>query len=99
MLHSQLQTEKDLYDRLEQTQRKDMLAQMLLRRINTEIKSIEDKIHGSERKKDAQCRHTKRLIQYVLEIVHRFRDNKDGRTDSLLQISLENVLQTQAGNQ
>jgi hypothetical protein len=99
VLHSQLQTEKDIYERLEQTQRKDMLAQMLLRRIEMQIKSLEERIHGSKRKENSTRRHTSRLIQYVHETVRRLRDYKDRRINSIFQIPAKAILQAEACNQ
>lgn len=98
MLHSQLENEISIYNKLINEGRKGIISHLLLSRQKKEIIILEDKIHEQTlRKESIKHKYPSRFIQYVWQIVYRFRNDKNRRNYSISAIPASATLQTQAG--
>lgn len=102
LLHSQLENEKKLFEKLASAGRKDLLAEMILKRVAREIVEIDKRIKDHEcatREKDSKRGFAHRFIQHVFEIVYRFGRHKDGGSRKILAIFTGAEVQAQGGRQ
>lgn len=98
VLQSQLENERARYERLIKDERKDLLAQLVLKRMEREIVSLERLANGEEnRHKSHQHRCAGGFIRYVRQVMHRFRNYKERRHYPIFSIPASATLQTQAG--
>lgn len=93
MLYTNLKIEEDTRALLVATGRKDIIAALLLARINREIEEIEEKIVREREKSDPHA-GTIGIIPNVLKGMFRCKYHKDAGYNKVLSISTKSVLQT-----
>lgn len=98
-LHSQLELEKIIFNNLLAEGRNDFIAHLVLTRVENNIKSLERQLDAKKvRKKSNEPKHSRGVIRYVRQALHRFRDYANRRYNSIFQVPASTVLQAQAGS-
>lgn len=98
LLHLELETEIDFYNRLAQQNRRDAVAQITLNKIEAKIKALRKTINEKEsRQINSKRRDSHFIIYYVWQIMHRLRDYKNRGYHQIFRIPAKGILQTQAG--
>lgn len=87
VLYIQLQQERDTRDKLISTGRTDVIATLLLQRIEFEIIKIEEQINGKGCKKRSNNRSTGGFMADVFKALYRPRDIKNRGDNTIFTVS------------
>jgi len=96
LLHSQIENERAILNKLKEKNRKDLIAQMLIERVEREIKTLERKLHVSEGKKNVKHGYRRGIVQRFCEIMHRTRDIKNASNSPVYPISETTITTSKA---
>jgi hypothetical protein len=101
LLYLQLQNEREIYEKRKAEGRTDLLASMLLKRIEKRIKTLERSIDAKTktRQKITKLGYASRFARYVLKALYRSWNHKNRWHRSVFEISAKATLQAQAGTQ
>ncbi len=94
LLQLQLDNELAIYATLTESARKDAIAQIVLNRLSLKINALQELIdEENNRKISAKHKHSYAIVCYVRQALHRLRNHKNGRNNSLFQIPAKDLLQ------
>jgi predicted transposase YbfD/YdcC len=103
LIQSKLENHRDIYNRMKNEGRKDLIAQLVLERIDKEIKILERKVNNVEetrqirRKESIKHRYTAKTSQFFKETFSRYRLIYGEYCCAMLRRITTNVLRAQEG--
>lgn len=103
LIQSQLENQRDIYAKMKSEGRKDLIAQMVLERIDKEIKILERKVNNAEetrqirRKESPKHGPSRKMPHFFKEIFRRNWVIYGSYCDSMRRRVRSFVLQAQAG--
>lgn len=97
MLHSQLENERAILQKMLRENRRDIVAQVVLRRIAKEIQSLQGRIDEKKDRKETSL-HARAcgFIYHVFQVVFRLRNYKDRWFRTIFNVYPQAILQTEA---